>query len=161
LRRGSARWPPPRRLSPPRVPAGRGSPSMWPRAELWRGPAAGLATLSLPGPVLGAVDRQRVLVVIQLAGGNDGLNTVVPLADPRYRAARPSVALASGEVLPLANGQLGFHASMAKLHALFEQGQGAAIQGVGFPRPDRSHFESTAIWQTARLEPYRDPSAWR
>jgi uncharacterized protein (DUF1501 family) len=130
------------------------------RRELLEGTAATGLALALPAPVLGAVDRQRVLVVIQLAGGNDGLNTVVPHADPRYRAARPSVALSPAEVLPLQNGGLGFHASLARLHALFALGQVAVIQGVGLPRPDRSHFESTAVWQTARLEPYRDPSGW-
>ena len=130
------------------------------RRELIQGTAATGLALSLPGTGLGAVERQRVLVVVQLAGGNDGLNTVVPLTDPRYRAARPSVALSQAEVLPLPRGDLGFHASLARLHALFAQGQVAVIQGVGLPKPDRSHFESTAIWQTARLEPHRDPSGW-
>ena len=70
------------------------------RRELLQSGAAGLAVLSLPLRALGA-DPRRILVVIQLAGGNDGLNTVAPIADPRYRALRPTVALGTNDVLPI------------------------------------------------------------
>jgi uncharacterized protein (DUF1501 family) len=130
------------------------------RRELLQGTAVGVAALSVPLPSLGSIEAKRVLVVIQLAGGNDGLNTVVPFTDPRYQAARPSVALAPSEVLPLDDGKLAFHGAMARLHGLFRQGHLAVVHGVGTPAPNRSHFESTAIWQTARLDPHREPSGW-
>jgi uncharacterized protein (DUF1501 family) len=130
------------------------------RRELLQGTAAGLAALSLPLPALAGPEARRVLLLIQLAGGNDGVNTVVPFTDPRYRVARPAVALTSSDVLPLDDGKLSFHGSMTRLHALFRQGQVAVVHGVGLPNPNRSHFESTAIWQTARLDPHREPSGW-
>jgi uncharacterized protein (DUF1501 family) len=129
------------------------------RRELLQSGAAGLAALSLPLPALGA-DPRRILVVVQLAGGNDGLNTLAPIADPRYRALRPTVALGANDVLPIRDTPLALHAGLAKLHALFERGQLAIVQGVGTPAVNRSHFESTAIWQTARLDPHREPAGW-
>jgi len=129
------------------------------RRELLRSGAAGLAALSLPLPA-GASDVRRILVVIQLAGGNDGLNTLVPISDPRYRSLRPTVALAASDVLPIRDTPLALHSSLARLHGLFERGQLAVVQGVGTPAVNRSHFESTAIWQTARLDPHRDPAGW-
>ena len=124
------------------------------RRQLLKSGVAGLAALSLPLPALGA-DARRILVVVQLAGGNDGLNTLVPISDPRYRSLRPTVALAAGDVLPIRDTPLALHSGLAKLHALFERGQLAILQGVGTPAVNRSHFESTAIWQTARLDPHR------
>ena len=129
------------------------------RRQLLQSGAAGLAALSLPLPALGA-DARRILLVIQLAGGNDGLNTLVPVSDPRYRALRPSVALGPNEVVPIRDSPLALHAALAKLHVLFERGQLAILQGVGTPAVNRSHFESKAIWQTARLDPHREPAGW-
>ena len=129
------------------------------RRQLLQSGAAGLAALSLPLPALGA-DTRRILLVIQLAGGNDGLNTLVPVSDPRYRALRPSVALGPNVVVPIRDSPLALHAALAKLHVLFERGQLAILQGVGTPAVNRSHFESTAIWQTARLDPHREPAGW-
>ncbi|GAB4168685.1 MAG: DUF1501 domain-containing protein [Terrimicrobiaceae bacterium] len=89
-----------------------------------------------------------ILVILQLAGGNDGLNTVVPFADDAYRAARPKLAIASRDVLKI-NDATGLHPSLAGLRGLYDDGHLAVIQGVGYPNPNRSHFRSTDIWQTA------------
>ena len=129
------------------------------RRQLLKSGAAGLTALSLPLPAL-AGDARRILAVVQLAGGNDGLNTLAPVSDPRYRTLRPTIALTANEALPVRDTPLAFHASLAKLHALFERGQVAIVQGVGTPSVNRSHFESTAIWQTARLDPHREPAGW-
>jgi len=104
-------------------------------------------------------EDQRALVVIQLAGGNDGLNTVVPFADPLYKKLRPTIALAEAQMMKL-DERLAFHAALAPLRERFAAGQVAVVEGVGYPKPDRSHFVSTAIWQTGRLEPYKEPTGW-
>ncbi len=89
-----------------------------------------------------------ILVVLQLAGGNDGLNTVVPFADDAYHRARPKLALSSDKILKL-DSYIGFNSKLAGLKALHDDGHLALIQGVGYPNPNRSHFRSTEIWQTA------------
>lgn len=94
------------------------------------------------------VDPDNILVVCQLSGGNDGLNTVVPFADPRYAAARPTLALKGEEVLHL-NESLGLHPAMGGLATLFKEGKVAVVQNVGYPNPNRSHFKSMDIWQSA------------
>ena len=101
----------------------------------------------------------RSLLVIQLAGGNDGLNTVVPRADPEYAKLRPLIGLGESERLDL-DGRVSLHAALAPLRERFVRGQLAVVQGVGDPNPDRSHFTSTAVGQTARHEPYREPAGW-
>src|SRR5258708_19741401 len=116
--------------------------------------AAALAAEDAGNPVSG-----RSLVVSQLAGGNDGLNTVVPHADPPYPKLRPGVALTESEILKL-DERLGLHAALAPFRERFAQGTLAVVEGVGYPNPDRSHFVSTAVWQTARLDPYRQPTGW-
>jgi uncharacterized protein (DUF1501 family) len=89
-----------------------------------------------------------ILVVLQLAGGNDGLNTIIPYEDDLYYKARPKIRIAKQEVLRL-NSLIGFNPSLAPLKSLYDQGRLAVIQGVGYPNPNRSHFRSTDIWQTA------------
>jgi uncharacterized protein (DUF1501 family) len=89
-----------------------------------------------------------ILVVLQLAGGNDGLNALVPFADDLYYRARPTINIPRDKVLGL-DGYVGFNPRMAPLKNLFDQGKLALIQGVGYPNPNRSHFRSTEIWQTA------------
>ncbi len=89
-----------------------------------------------------------ILVVLQLAGGNDGLNALVPFADDLYYKARPTINIPRDKVLSL-DGYVGFNPRMAPLKNLFDQGKLALIQGVGYPNPNRSHFRSTEIWQTA------------
>jgi uncharacterized protein (DUF1501 family) len=89
-----------------------------------------------------------ILVMLQMAGGNDGLNTVVPFANDHYRRARPRIGLSENKVLRL-NDDLALHPSLTGLKDLYDGGQLSIIQGVGYPNPNRSHFRSTEIWQTA------------
>ncbi|MBX9582494.1 MAG: DUF1501 domain-containing protein [Gemmataceae bacterium] len=95
-----------------------------------------------------ARDKDTVLVVVELTGGNDGLNTVAPFADDLYHKARPTLAFRRNEVLKL-DDHVGLHPRMGDLKRLFDQKQLAVVQGVGYPNPDRSHFESMDIWQLA------------
>lgn len=95
--------------------------------------------------------RETVLVVIELTGGNDGLNTVVPFRDPIYKLARPNLKLSPGRVLKI-DEALGFHSSLAGFSELLEDSQLAIVQGVGYPNPNRSHFESMDIWHKATRE---------
>jgi uncharacterized protein (DUF1501 family) len=96
-----------------------------------------------------AANGDGILVVVTLYGGNDGLNTVVPYGDPAYVSARQDVAIATDQVLKL-DGTLGLHPEMKGLKALFDAKQLAVVLGVGYPQPNRSHFRSMDIWQTAR-----------
>jgi uncharacterized protein (DUF1501 family) len=90
---------------------------------------------------------ERILVVVQMSGGNDGLNTVVPFADDAYRKSRPSLAIAENQVLKI-DDRFGFHPSLRGFADLLEASRLAVIQGVGYPNPNRSHFESMDIWHT-------------
>ncbi|MEY9969563.1 uncharacterized protein (DUF1501 family) [Streptacidiphilus sp. MAP12-16] len=95
---------------------------------------------------------EKVLVVVTLYGGNDGLSTVVPYDDGAYQDARPGLAYQVGEILDLGPGPgagLGLNPAMTGLHALWRTGRLAIVQGVGYPNPSRSHFTSMDIWQTA------------
>jgi len=89
-----------------------------------------------------------ILVVLQLAGGNDGLNTVTPFGHDAYYQARPRLALGKDVVLKL-NDAMGLHPSLTNLHRFFQDGKMAVLQNVGYPNPNRSHFRSMEIWQTA------------
>lgn len=91
-----------------------------------------------------------ILVVVTLYGGNDGLNTVVPVNDSLYSSLRPGLAYKPNEVLPLRDG-LFLNGSMSGMHNLWNKNQVAIIRGVGYPNSDRSHFSSMAIWQSASL----------
>lgn len=100
---------------------------------------------SIPG-----VPEDRVLVVVQLGGGNDGLNTVVPYGDGAYYNARPGIGIPERDVLKLRDGRgIGLHPSMTGIKELYDQGLVAIAQGVGYPNPNRSHFASMDIWHTA------------
>ncbi|MEU0357191.1 DUF1501 domain-containing protein [Streptomyces cyaneofuscatus] len=89
-----------------------------------------------------------VLVLVTLYGGNDGLNTLVPAADPRYQDLRGDLAYAEKEVLPLGEG-LGLNPGLGGLKKLWDERRLAVVRGVSYPKPDHSHFRSMAIWQTA------------
>lgn len=93
----------------------------------------------------------RILVVIQLDGGNDGINTVIPFADPGYAQHRKELRIADDKVIKL-NDQVGLHPNLKPLAELVEDGRLAIVQGVGYPNPDRSHDVSMAIWHTARFD---------
>ncbi|MFZ1729611.1 MAG: DUF1501 domain-containing protein [Bacteroidota bacterium] len=101
---------------------------------------------SLAAETLAANDR--VLVVIQMFGGNDGLNTFVPFTNPKYYQNRPTVGISPNEVLKIANPTMGFHPSMTGVRDLFNAGKLVAIQGVGYENSNRSHFRSENIWLT-------------
>lgn len=89
-----------------------------------------------------------VLVIIQLSGGNDGLNTVVPHGHDAYYRLRPSLAVPANTVAKL-NDEIGLHPGLSPLRDLYDRGELAVLQGVGYPNPDRSHFRSMEIWETA------------
>lgn len=106
---------------------------------------------SMPG-----IPEDRILVVVQLAGGNDGLNTVIPFGDPAYYNLRPSIGVAERNVLKFGKGApngVGLHPQLAGLKGLYDDGLLTVVQGVGYPNPNRSHFKSMDIWHTA------DPTA--
>ncbi len=94
----------------------------------------------------------RVLVVVQLDGGNDGINTVVPFADEGYAKHRKVLRLPKDRLVKI-NDKVGLHPALADLGKLLADGQLAIVQGVSYPNPNRSHFRSMAIWQSARLDP--------
>jgi uncharacterized protein (DUF1501 family) len=91
--------------------------------------------------------KDPVLVVLQLSGGNDALNTVVPYGDPLYQDNRPSVRVPEDQVLKI-NDRIGLNPNMAPIKKLYDEGRVAIIQGVGYPNPNRSHFRSMDIWHT-------------
>jgi uncharacterized protein (DUF1501 family) len=106
-----------------------------------------------------APERDRsILVVIQLAGGNDGLNTVVPHTDDRYYNLRPTLSLREG-LHPL-NDDLALHPACRELHQLFAEGQLSILQNVGYPNPNRSHFRSTEIWETGSDSEHFQREGW-
>ncbi len=97
-----------------------------------------------------APEKDRsILVLVQLAGGNDGLNTVIPYEDSNYYRLRPTLGIARDQVLKIDNTPLGLHPSMTALSGLLKDGKLAVVQNVGYPNPNRSHFRSTEIWETA------------
>ena len=103
----------------------------------------------------------NILVVLQLAGGNDGLNTIIPVGDDDYRRARPTLGLRDDQVLKLGQREkVGFHPALAGLAKVYEKGTLAVVQGVGYPNPNRSHFRSTEIWATATDENKSSSTGW-
>jgi uncharacterized protein (DUF1501 family) len=101
----------------------------------------------------------KVLVVVQLAGGNDGLNTVVPFADDAYYRARPGIRLDPKSLHKL-NDKTGLHPNLRPLMDLYERGSMSIVQAVGYPNPNRSHFRATDIWESAQPEREQPGSGW-
>jgi uncharacterized protein (DUF1501 family) len=102
----------------------------------------------------------KILVVVQLEGGNDGLNTVVPQGDDVYQRSRPKLALGAKDLRPI-DGHVSFHPALEGFARLRDDGKLAIVQSVGYPNPNRSHFESGAIWQTGRVDPTgRQRAGW-
>jgi uncharacterized protein (DUF1501 family) len=95
--------------------------------------------------------KDTILVVIELTGGNDGLNTVIPFKDPEYAKLRPTLRQPEAQIKKI-NDQLGLHPSMAGLAELLQDNALCVAQGVGYPNPNQSHFRSMDIWQTASLK---------
>jgi len=107
--------------------------------------ARAAAAQTTPGA---ATAGNRVLVVVQMSGGNDGLNTVVPYTDDAYHRVRPVIALDPKTVLRI-DDRIGFNPALSGLAQLFHDGHVALVQAVGYPSPNLSHFEATQIWETA------------
>lgn len=93
-------------------------------------------------------EQDRVLILIQMQGGNDGLNTVIPYTDPLYYQRRPTIGIPKAKALRI-NDSLGWHPALRGFRDAFDAGNLAVIQGVTYPNPDRSHFRGTDIWLTA------------
>ncbi|MEO7933913.1 MAG: DUF1501 domain-containing protein [Chthoniobacterales bacterium] len=100
-----------------------------------------------------------ILVVLQLAGGNDGLNTLIPYSDDNYHRVRPHIGVAPEKILRL-DDHLGLHPNLTGLKTLHDEGLLTTIQGVGYPNPNRSHFRSTEIWQTASDANISEKHGW-
>lgn len=112
-----------------------------------------LRLLTLPAgvmllrPAIGNVSHDRVLLLVELKGGNDGLNTVIPYADQRYYALRPRIAIARDDIVQL-DERRGLHPALGPLEPLWRQRELAIVEGVGYPDPSLSHFRSMDIWAT-------------
>ena len=115
--------------------------------ELLGGDPSSPPPVAGPDPAPPGPSGDRILVLVTLYGGNDGLNTVVPAEAGAYLGGRGDLALGAGDVLALGDG-LGLHPSLPGLKALWDRGRLAVVRGVGYPAPDRSHFRSMDIWQT-------------
>jgi uncharacterized protein (DUF1501 family) len=124
---------------------------------LFAGPVLDPAWRVLEAAVLPA-GPDRLLALVELAGGNDGLNTVIPAGDAGYARARPSLAIKGGT--HALDAGLALHPQMGALHALWRDGQVAVVPGVGYPQPDRSHFRSMDIWQSARPDLEQPRLGW-
>jgi uncharacterized protein (DUF1501 family) len=103
--------------------------------------------------------QEKILVVVQMSGGNDGLNTVVPFNNEEYKKARPTLALSESEVLKI-DDELGFHPAAKGFNDLLQENQLAVVQGVGYPNPNLSHFESMDIWHTCLRKSDNRPDGW-
>ena len=98
-----------------------------------------------------SVHRDPVLIVVQLTGGNDYMNTVVPYGDPLYAENRSTVRVSDEDVLPI-DGHYGFNPVLAPLKELYDAGRVAVVNGIGYPNPNRSHFRAMDIWHTCEPE---------
>jgi uncharacterized protein (DUF1501 family) len=111
-------------------------------------PASSPDILTVARTAIPADPANRTLVVLQLGGGNDGLNTVIPYKDPLYAQLRPTIGQAASAVLPISD-TLALHPKLGGLHGIFNRGGLAVVSGVEYPTPNFSHFRSTEIWMTA------------
>src|SRR6516165_6314317 len=119
-----------------------------------------LDALAADAAVQGVTGKDgTILVVLQMAGGNDGLNTVIPYADDAYHVARPRLRFSADQVLKI-NNHIALNPRLAGLKSLYDEGHLAIVQGVGYPNPNRSHFRSTEIWQTASDTDHTVSDGW-
>ena len=100
-----------------------------------------------------------ILVVLQMAGGNDGLNTLVPYSNDHYARARSRLRIGAKEVLKI-NDAIGLHPELSGFKSLYDEGHLCAVQGIGYPNPNRSHFRSTEIWHTASDSKKNEQYGW-
>ena len=109
---------------------------------------------------LPAIPGGKTLVVIEMAGGNDGLNTVIPYAAPEYMKFRPTIGVPAANVVKI-DPKIGLHPRLKPFGDLYEKGRLAVVTGVGYPNPNRSHFQSMDIWQTGKPQiDARDRTGW-
>lgn len=124
---------------------------------------AGLSPLALMLPEVAAQTPEkhwdRVLILLELRGGNDGLNTVIPYQDEQYYRLRPQIAVPRQNVVQLSE-QLGFHPALEPLMPVWQARELAVVLGVGYPDPNRSHFRSIEIWDTASNSNETLPAGW-
>ena len=118
------------------------------RRDFLRSVVAGGAAALVPLPAHAAAGYGNLLVLVELKGANDGLNTVVPFADPAYASLRPRIGIPRDQVLQLSE-QAGLHPSLEPLMASWRDRELAIVQSVGYPEPNLSHFRSIEIWETA------------
>src|SRR5438034_1025869 len=130
------------------------------RRDFMKGSLAG-ASLVMFAPRLGAnaPAAGRTLVIVQLIGGNDTVNTFIPYTAPQYRSVRPNVAIPDNTILQV-DSRLGFHPAMSELHDLYQQRKFAFVTNVGFPSLDRSHFRCQDVWQTGNEDSNAEPRGW-
>lgn len=127
------------------VSAGMVMPSIFSRG------IASAQVLAKEGARFAQAANDHTLIVVQMAGGNDGLNTIVPFTDPLYKKLRPTLAIGEDKVLTL-DTRLGLHPNLQPLKALWDAGNMAVIEGVGYPNQSLSHFEAMDIWQTLDMD---------
>ena len=120
--------------------------------------AAALPTL-FARALFGAEPGEEILVLVQLDGGNDGLNTVIPYVDDAYYRARPGLGVPAGQVQKL-DDHVGLHPSLSPLRGAWDDGALSVIQAVGYPDSSRSHFTSTDVWHTAATDPQGRWTGW-
>ncbi|ASP35315.1 DUF1501 domain-containing protein [Labrenzia sp. VG12] len=126
------------------------------------GVTSALPSLGLPGflrAAEAAPTPDHLLVLVELAGGNDGLNTHVPHKDPQYRHLRPEIGLDTAQLIML-DGETGLHPSLKPLGAHWERGELQIVEGVGYPNPNRSHFRSIEIWNSGGGPDSLSSSGW-
>lgn len=122
--------------------------STFTRRRLLQTLGTSLPLITLPGFVRAAGSQPaggNILILIELAGGNDGLNTLVPFSDPAYRTLRPEIGLPRDQLIGL-DADTGLHGAMRRMADIWEDGALQIVQGVGYPDPNRSHFRSIEIW---------------
>jgi uncharacterized protein (DUF1501 family) len=138
------------------------------RRDFLQATAAGIGVLALPGGVAMAQGvpganpanpYQRLLILVELKGANDGLNTFIPYADEAYARLRPTIGIKRDQVLQLSD-RFGLHPALADLMPLWTQGQLAAVTGLGYAKPNLSHFRSIEIWDTASNASDYLPEGW-
>ncbi|HEX6794800.1 MAG TPA: DUF1501 domain-containing protein [Casimicrobiaceae bacterium] len=130
-----------------------------PRTTVTAAKAADAMVEGAPGRGANRAGYKRLLILIELKGGNDGLNTLVPYHDARYYALRPKLAIARDQVVQLSD-RAGLHPALAPLLAFWNRRQLAVLQGVGYPAPNLSHFRSIEIWDTASQSDQYLPAGW-
>src|SRR5919202_3272313 len=144
------------------VSLGLALPHIFTRAVEAAGAEAGREPSALRGAGESASNdplAKRTLIVVQMAGGNDGLNTVVPYADGTYYQNRKNLGIPADQVLPL-DDRFGLHPAMGGMKALWDGGNLAIVHGVGYPNPNFSHFKSMDIWQTASPDGKDGDEGW-